>query len=359
MEKTRNNNTESKAILCKRLRTYRLMNGMSMNELVSRLDIKISAMAISKYERGLISPSTDVLSAIAKLFGIRSEEFLLPFGAPIVDLEFRKDIPLSRKKITAVEKTVQSYLQQHLSLMNECGISVNPFKYKKTLVHNEADVIKLASKVRQQWKIEECIPNVISMLESKGLILYEIVEKEDEFDGISGKAGEYSVIAIRKNLTSEMKRFTALHELGHIMMEFSEDTKQATIEKLCHKFAFEMLLPMEKLKGMVQGIGSRKLSLFEFAQIQVRYGISIDIMLKNLAQKKIISSEQYDNYKEKKERIPEFRQYAVKSRYTEETCELYREVLYRAHTNGVLSEDRAAHYLNLHTVSFVDRYQLF
>ncbi|MCQ2147090.1 MAG: XRE family transcriptional regulator [Bacteroidales bacterium] len=350
---------ETRILFGKRLKARRLMSGYSIRELVSKLDVKISPMAISKYENGKTYPSTDIISALAKVFDVKSEDFLHPFGNRIKNIEFRKDTVLSMKKINAIEKTVQSHIERYADLMDECGISIEPASINKTEIKCEDDVITAANALRKEWGIEDQFISILPFLEKKGFILYEIKETEEEFDGISGKAGDFPIIVIRKNLNPEMKRFTALHELGHLMLEFCPGTKQSTIEKYCQKFAQEVLLPTKKLTEIVTGLGERKLSLLEFAIIQRKYGIAIDIMISKAAQCNLISSETLNSYKQKKERIQEFKQFAVKSRYIEETCEMFTSTLYAAYTNKVLSIERAAYYLNLSTVSFVDRYQIF
>lgn len=57
---------EMKEIFAKRLKSARLMKGLSMDDLVSAMDNSISKMAISKYENGLLAPNSTILIALSK-----------------------------------------------------------------------------------------------------------------------------------------------------------------------------------------------------------------------------------------------------------------------------------------------------
>jgi hypothetical protein len=52
-----------------------------------------------------------------------------------------------------------------------------------------------------------------------------------------------SSIAILENAGIVRKRFTVGHELGHLLLDFTD----ATPEKLCHTFAGALLLPKENM----------------------------------------------------------------------------------------------------------------
>ncbi len=66
------------------------------------------------------------------------------------------------------------------------------------------------------------------------------------FDGLSGWADErIPIIVVNKYFTIERKRFTALHELGHLLLNFAEELDPKFIEKLCQRFAGAILIPRE------------------------------------------------------------------------------------------------------------------
>jgi Zn-dependent peptidase ImmA (M78 family) len=76
----------------------------------------------------------------------------------------------------------------------------------------------------------------------------------------------------------ERKRFTALHELGHIVLEFAEEVSDKQVEELCHHFAGAVLLVDEVLLEAI-GRNRTSISLIEFRRIKERYGISIQAII--------------------------------------------------------------------------------
>ena len=57
-----------------RLRILRTMQGLTLDEVATKLDGMVTKQAISKYERGLMAPSPAVLSALSKIYGVDLRE---------------------------------------------------------------------------------------------------------------------------------------------------------------------------------------------------------------------------------------------------------------------------------------------
>lgn len=63
------------------------------------------------------------------------------------------------------------------------------------------------------------------------------------------------VIVINKQMSTERKRFTALHELGHALLHFPEDMDEKMEEQYCNIFANEVLMPRQTF---LQSIGEKR-----------------------------------------------------------------------------------------------------
>ncbi len=136
------------------------------------------------------------------------------------------------------------------------------------LVSTKEDVLSIAANLRSKWNIpDDGIDNVIAFLESLGIIVIEIGATMD-FDGFSGMSDKTPIIVLNKDYPSERKRFTALHELGHLVMRFESNVTDKEVEKFCHLFAGEMLIPASQMKSKLGDISQRKISLKEFANLQ-------------------------------------------------------------------------------------------
>ena len=99
------------------------------------------------------------------------------------------------------------------------------------------------------------VRNIISLLESNGIIIFEI-DETDKFDGISFITNNgIPVIIINKNFPNDRKRFTIAHELGHVLLHnennysiplHRDNEKQK--EKEANEFASEFLMPEEEIR---------------------------------------------------------------------------------------------------------------
>ena len=58
-------------IFAQRLKNARVMKGYSMDELVAAMDNSLSKMAISKYEKCQLAPSSTVLISLSRLWDSR------------------------------------------------------------------------------------------------------------------------------------------------------------------------------------------------------------------------------------------------------------------------------------------------
>lgn len=138
------------------------------------------------------------------------------------------------------------------------------------------------------------ITNVQDILEANGVKVIPVSGPKG-FDGVSGMINNsIPIIILNKDIEmSERLRFTAFHELGHLLFNanISDDMSDHDKEKMCHSFASEMLLPSSITQQMFEG--KSKLSLNELIYLQERYGISIDAIMHKLKDIDIITEKRY------------------------------------------------------------------
>ena len=80
-------------MLGSRIKQGRLAAGMSLRELAQ--GVGLSAMAISKYERDQIKPSSETLLRLTKALGVRTEYFFRQPSIELTEVDFRKHAKLS------------------------------------------------------------------------------------------------------------------------------------------------------------------------------------------------------------------------------------------------------------------------
>jgi Zn-dependent peptidase ImmA (M78 family) len=121
------------------------------------------------------------------------------------------------------------------------------------------------------------------MLEDNGVRVIEM-EAPEEFDGLSTYVGNIPVVVINKNYSVERKRFTGLHELGHLVLSIEEGADK---ERICHAFAGALLLPDDCLEKLI-GEKRSNIAPGELVSIKEQFGISVQAVMMRAQLKGII-----------------------------------------------------------------------
>ena len=348
---------DKKTIFCKRLKSAREMKGLSMAELVEKVEEIVSKQAISKYEAGKMLPNSTVLIKLAEVLGVKVDYFFRPFKVSLSGIEFRKKAKMTEKARKSVEQQVMDHIERYFEIEEIAGIHHNISLYRKEeIISSRKDVIELVQKLRKDWGLgEDGITDVISLLENHGINVIEF-DAPGEFDGLSGTAGEDIVIVLNSNIRpTERKRFTALHELGHLIMKFDESVDDKSKEKLCHAFASEFLIPSKIFRNIVGDISRRTLNMVAFAEIQHNFGISIDALIKKAEDEGMIAGNRYKNYHIQKNTNPSFKQYVEKSRIENEHPRRFVSLVYDAYSKSLISVSKAATLLNIPVSEVLDK----
>lgn len=265
-----------------RLKAARMMRGFSLQELADKLDNLVSKQALNRYEQGIMKPNSEVLLALCKVLEVRSEYFSREPKVNLHDIEFRKLKKLSARENSKVVQQTIDFLERYIELEDILGIES---KFKNEFAHltvkGNEDVEKLVKELRKSWKLgTDPLFNVIELMEDHGIKVME-VDAPLDFNGMSTWVNKsIPVIVINSRLDSflDRKRFTALHELGHLMMPQIKNFEERDKESLCHYFAGAMLMPEELFRNELGG--ARKKILFnELAAIKKQYGISYQAII--------------------------------------------------------------------------------
>lgn len=263
-----------------RLREARLMMGLSMDKLVERTNGAITKQSISRYEKGIMRPKRGALQAIAKALNISEEYFEgtnLKIDVPM--LRTTSNGKLSEDELQALEAKLSFWAEQYLAKEKEAGFSTqfkNPLKGTK--ISTLEDAIQASSLLREKWHCGDGpIASILRLLERKGIMILAANLPEYVF-GMSTWADKKHPLMILdfnpEKSSVEKLRFTAVHELAHLLLLFPEDSP-LRLEKRCDLFASFFLLP--KL-ALIEELGSKKrekITLEEMIDIKELYGASL------------------------------------------------------------------------------------
>jgi Zn-dependent peptidase ImmA (M78 family)/DNA-binding XRE family transcriptional regulator len=332
-----------KDIFAKRLKSARLVKGYSLQKLADMLNI--SKQMISKYESGKSLPDSTNLINIAKALGQNADYFFRPATVELGAINFRKKSGLLVKKQKAVEESIIQRVENYLSIESILAIKsefVNPLK------NISADDISKAAEasdiIRKKWELgHDPIHNVIELLEANQIKVIEIADADGKFDGLSCIIdGKFPVIVVNKNFNTERKRFTLLHELGHLVLSIPESIEDKEAERICHAFAGNMLLPASVLRNEF-GSKRDKISLQELKVFQKDYGISIQAISYRLVECGIISKSSQKYFYVLINTNPELKKDIDGQRFCEtEKSERFYRLIYRALSQELISIGKAA-----------------
>jgi len=326
-----------------RLRSARKMAGLSMDDLAKKSGGIITKQSISKYEQGKMKPSSDVLIRLADALDVKPEYFYRKKVIELSNMDFRKRADLPAKAVDSLKQRSLDFLERYSELESLLGISD---KFKNPLsgltINSIEDVEDAASKLRKKWKLGlSPIPNLLELLEEQGIRIYE-VQNTNDFDGLSARIGDIRVIVINKtDKSTDRIRFTAAHELAHILCVFSQIKQK---EKLCHNFAAAFLFPKEAMEKELMK-KRKQISIWELGELKKIYGISMQAIVKRAKILGIVSDFYYRNFQSMLDREGWRTEEPVKYEGREEAIR-FNQLLHYAVSEKIITLSRGAELAN-------------
>ncbi|MCK4432251.1 MAG: helix-turn-helix transcriptional regulator, partial [Candidatus Aminicenantes bacterium] len=104
-----------------RLRSARKMASLSMEDLVKKAGGVVTKQSISKYEKGMMKPSSDVLIHLASALGVKPEYFFRHTTIEISQMQFRKRAKLPAKVIESLKQRTIDFLERYIELESILG----------------------------------------------------------------------------------------------------------------------------------------------------------------------------------------------------------------------------------------------
>ena len=322
-----------------------------MDQLASMIGNSVSKQAISKYEAAKMMPNSTVLMALATALDVEPDYFFRPFTFDLNEFKvsFRKKSDTTAKDVNALKVRIQDEVERYLEVEEILG------KNKETVLQTDGEQLfspvqmrEQAMRLRDEWHLgHDAIGNVQDVLEEHGIKVI-CTEAPSGFDGVSGIVnGKAYIVVLNKNqIHVERRRFTTMHELGHLLFDkrFSPNLTLREKEKLCDAFANEMLLPSTVVKTIFSP--GEKISTSEVRQLQVVYGISFDAIMHKLHDLGIINDSKYKTYCIRKNHDDAWKQFVEATYYQEGFSTKFETMVYAAAAKDLISTSKAANLLH-------------
>ncbi len=283
------------------LRAARKMRGLSLQELADRVG-NITKQALNKYELGTMKPEGNMLGLLAQALEVSPDYFFRSNRLELGPVEFRKKAKLTAKETDGIKEKIRDYLERYIEVEDMLGITHQfhcPFisetgKAYKQRVSTYQQVEDAAVATLKQWRLGiNPIPNVVETLEEHGVCVL-VLETSSSFNGLATHVSSLPVIVLNETDSPERRRFTALHELGHLVLSITaSDDKEA--ESFCHRFASAMLLPQEVVWREF-GRTRKRISDYELIAVKNQYGISAQAIMRRLFDLDVINQSYYRHF---------------------------------------------------------------
>lgn len=288
-----------KALFPIRLHEARLMMKFSMDKLVMQMGKFITKQSISQYEKGVMLPKRQALTALAQALQISEEYFYgdnLKIDEPM--LRTTSNNRLSYEQLEVIEAKLSFWGEQYFRKEQEANFHTsfdNPLK--DLSISTLDDCIHAADILRQQWHCGDGpIVSLLRLLERKGIKILS-TQLPDNILGLStwiDKRHPVIVLDMRTEKTSvEQIRFTVGHELGHLLLNLPDET-ELSAEKRCNKFASFFLFPRATFIEEMGREHREELTLEEMIDLKEQYGISVAAQVHEAWDIQMISRQHYD-----------------------------------------------------------------
>ena len=330
-----------------RLNRSRAAAGLSLRDLEARIGNRVTAQAISKYERNESMPSSGVLTTLADALGVSVDYLLGNDNMHLEGVEFRKNRLSSRREEEQVEARVLQLLERYLTVEELLGLpSVawdKPREAPWPVLQDPGEAEHAARGLRGHWGLGlDPIPNLVELLEERGIKV--VAMRLANIGGLTarvrrGNGNVASVIVVNGGDWGERQRFTIAHELGHLVLDVVAKVNE---EKAAHRFAGAFLMPAETLRAEI-GKHRRSMGWSELFDLKRIFGVSVQALTYRCKELGIFSAslfrQLFDEFSEQGWRKPPYREpYDIPA----EKPRRFQRLCFRAVAEGAISDVTAA-----------------
>ena len=275
----------------------RAMTGVALAELIG-----VTRSAISQYEHGTKLPPPDTQSSLANALNLPLAFFFQRTDKQDIQKIYFRSLASATK--TARSKEVRRF-QWHVWITEfvrrfaelpypdipEWDVPENPGHLTLT------DIERYSVRLRETWGVgADPIDDLVELLESKGVVLARCRFDNDSLDSYSSWASDGPHIILGDDKDASVRsRFDAAHELAHLLLHKSIDTKVLNdrtqlkvIEQQAHYFAGAFLLPETTFSSefFIPTLDS-------LLSLKLRWKVSVAAMIMRALSLELISEEQH------------------------------------------------------------------
>ncbi len=275
-----------------RLKLARELRALTRTDLAAKIDL--SPSAITQFEAGLIRPDVQSLRKLSLILALPIDFFALSHTVKLLSSDncnFRKlrsASQMERNRVLAAGTIIREFtsvLERYISVPRE---QVTPVA---RAVRTLDEIEDLASNVRSAWGLGlGPLPNLITLLENKGIIVSLIEEKAADVEAFSTwHEGRPMVFLVSDKQSPSRMRLDAAHELGHLIMHADANPGDQRLEEQAFRFAGAFLIPKEPFLDECP----RRLNFEHFYELKQRWKVSVAALIRRAYDLRILSQASY------------------------------------------------------------------
>lgn len=213
-------------------------------------ELEVTSRSIQNYETGASTPDSETIAKIAKLLNFPQQFFYIEEVMPTIaehSASFR-----SLSKMTEAMKNCALSAGAIAFRLN--GWMEERFNLPQGDLPDLSDLSpeEAAATLRRMWGLGNApIPNMIHLLESKGIRVFSLAEESREVDAFCTWYDGKPFVFLNTLKSAERSRFDAAHELGHLVRDVYSmqhgEAQGPEMERQADAFASAFLMPKESV----------------------------------------------------------------------------------------------------------------
>lgn len=326
------------------IRYYRVRKGLTVSELAGAVSEKLES--VFRYEAGEEMPDLKTARRIALELGVRLADLMAnsSSGHKYEHGGFLKRRGFSIRGQERVKIAVEDYLDRFFAVTELLGGKVLRDAPEVHKLKPSGDIEKDAQKLRRELGFSDsgAIPNLVSLLEDKGVLVIQLCDADGRFSGMNGLADGRPYVALNSMKTVERQRSTLAHELGHIYFEHPY-CRAGEWERYMTAVGGAFLFPAE---DAFNELGKTRQTISaDMLMVCAEYGISLPLLVKRAHVLEIVSDVLYRQFK-----VQVSRSGHIKREQTianEERTRLFEQLVIRGICEGSMTKQRGAELLRV------------
>jgi Zn-dependent peptidase ImmA (M78 family)/transcriptional regulator with XRE-family HTH domain len=261
--------------------------------------VGVSVAAIGQYERGEVKPRAETVAALAE--ALRVPPGFFAHGRPRVQVEIA-EASFRRLRSTTVTQQQQAtaYVEQawELGCYLEESVEFPALDLPSWALPDSGetpDPITAAKDMRQFWELGfEPIKHLVYQLEQHGILTVFFSMKEEgnpddksRIDAFSTTALPRPMIVLTPDKANDVMRhrFSAAHELGHIVLHHGRQGTDSQMERQADMFAAEFLTPRDIIKDQLP----QRINFNRLEELSQWWGVSVHSLLYRSRELELVS----------------------------------------------------------------------